>query len=147
MDEGGSLMDNIDREHRARRKIDSLHNAEIQSKESEEYQKGAKEVRQRLDVDDPIIRNRLRSRDKPHAHKSKIDGSPRQQKPFRATQPIKHVFFLDYANDRINNAEPREIGQVVKRRGAGDCRNKAKKENQDRQQRTLHTSRQGEEMI
>ena len=60
MDEGGGLMDNIDRKHRARRKIDSFHHAEIQSKESEEYQKCAEEVRQRFDVDDPIIRNWLR---------------------------------------------------------------------------------------
>ena len=140
-------MDNIDREHGARSKIDSFHHAEIQPKESEEYQKGAEEVRQRLDVDDPIIRNRLRSRDKPHAHKGRIDGAPRQEKPFRATQPLQQVFFLDYANDKINNAEPREIGQVVKRRGAGDCRNKAEKDNQDRQQRALRTGRQGEEMI
>ena len=63
MDEGWGLMDNIDRKYRARRKVYSFHHAEIQSKESEEYQKGAEEVRQRLDVDDPIIRNRLRSWD------------------------------------------------------------------------------------
>ena len=60
MDESGSLMDNIDSKYRARRKIDSFHHAEIQSKESKEYQKGAEEVRKRLDVDDPIMCNRLR---------------------------------------------------------------------------------------
>jgi len=122
-------MDDIHGEHGTSGEIDPFHHAEVKTQKSQEEQKCTEEIWQRLDVHDPIISNGTHDRDDLHAHKDKVNGTTRQQKPLCAMQTFKHVPFLDYANNKINDAEPREVGKVVKRRRAGNRRNKAEEEN------------------